>query len=942
MGKVFNIVGSYFSKAELIPEGSKVVELVFGEESDNSYFEGEYYKEGDIKFFAIFQLPEEAGGGYTKRISIPPSECKPTNFNPKEPFTRIASDDYTVEPKPLTFSYTYNGITVENTWRIEIYPKEFILQSIKIEKQAGFKTEYYDGEIFDNSHMIVKAVGTNGLEKVLPYVDPSLAETYEKNCYTYTKDITVNFIENGNQTVISPDIHEAKITLTCYVRTAGSGNGQQVQNAEVGVRVLRDSKKMQFTNISTNQDYINLYFNGTEFVDSGISVFGKYPWDQEEQDLTAKCEFIAKYNNKSISVGSPINYAPGIKTGEVIVKYKDTQNGNKITSSDEYGEKFKINFQVYDISNVVIQPPPEGTKFNVNDKLVDSNNQPIFPMTINYTDATVPPRTGVKNYKLLQDSNGIIDGAFKLTKPGTVIIKGRYETKSGSIESTNNFSIVVERQVKKIRVPKKGAAYNVSPKYDEAVRGYRLNNMPLFITNGGSSANMSNNIIFKSRVENTVYFHDWIESVQINNSSFGNDLTSRTQLYNYILKSEPNAYTYDITITLKKNDDNYTYKWDDPQIVGQELQLQQIQLKRDVNFNIVTSSVSFEQKKQGTFTPDSKSVSVELSLKDIELDVQYTISSTLNNKLDVTGDINNGYTFTPLIESNNTNNTTYRGTVTFEIINSNNFNNLNFTNGTSDSISVTIKNAWFNWDSDTLISKSWIKELVSQGNNVIDSHIRNNSKKSIRIRSGNTVQAQIVNNDSNYITFLYVDPGPSRYFVNVSDTKPWLEKYLGNLQSSNSDYRNGQSSCIWNSLNDVEQTGGDSITRKIKANSSGKNFIKKFTVYPPTLEELGYTIHLDLGYGHNNGNHEQAFDAFDQEFMGTEDPPFYTPPSRVFVFNAAAHGPNENLAITGLNICVLNPSSVGTEMAKLTKDQTTQGLNTRQGKAVMCVSYKKY
>ena len=44
MGKVFNIVGSYFSKAELIPEGSKVVELIFVEGSDNSYFEGEYYK----------------------------------------------------------------------------------------------------------------------------------------------------------------------------------------------------------------------------------------------------------------------------------------------------------------------------------------------------------------------------------------------------------------------------------------------------------------------------------------------------------------------------------------------------------------------------------------------------------------------------------------------------------------------------------------------------------------------------------------------------------------------------------------------------------------------------------------------------------------------------------------------------------------------------------
>ena len=134
MGKVFNIVGSYFNKAELIPEGSKVVELIFGEGSDNSYFEGEYYKEGDVKFFARFQLPEEAGGGYTKPISIPPSECKPTDFNPKEPFTRKASDDYTVEPKGLTFSYTYNGITVDNTWSINIYPKEFILQSIKIEK----------------------------------------------------------------------------------------------------------------------------------------------------------------------------------------------------------------------------------------------------------------------------------------------------------------------------------------------------------------------------------------------------------------------------------------------------------------------------------------------------------------------------------------------------------------------------------------------------------------------------------------------------------------------------------------------------------------------------------------------------------------------------------------------------------------------------------------
>ena len=120
-------------------------------------------------------------------------------------------------------------------------------------------------------------------------------------------------------------------------------------------------------------------------------------------------------------------------------------------------------------------------------------------MTINYTDATVPPRTGVKDYELLQDSNGIIDGAFKLTKPGTVIIKGRYKTKNKTIESTNNFSIVVERQVKKIQVPKVGTAYYTNPEYNNSVKGYRLNDMPLFKINGNTdSANTSNSIIFKS------------------------------------------------------------------------------------------------------------------------------------------------------------------------------------------------------------------------------------------------------------------------------------------------------------------------------------------------------------------------------------------------------------------------------------------------------------
>ena len=53
--------------------------------------------------------------------------------------------------------------------------------------------------------------------------------------------------------------------------------------------------------------------------------------------------------------------------------------------------------------------------------------------------------------------------------------------------------------------------------------------------------------------------------------------------------------------------------------------------------------------------------------------------------------------------------------------------------------------------------------------------------------------------------------------------------------------------------------------------------------------------------------------------MGTDKRPVYEPPSRVFVFNAAAHGPGENSAITGLNICVLNTSG-GPEMARLTSD----------------------
>lgn len=859
MGKVFNIVGSYFNKAELIPEGSRVVELIFGEGSDNSYFEGEYYKEGDVKFFAIFQLPEEAGGGYTKPISIPPSECKPTDFNPKEPFTRRASDDYTVEPKGLTFNYTYNGVTVSNTWSINIYPKEFILQSIKIEKQAGFKTEYYDGEVFDNSNMIVKAVGTNGLEKILPYVDPSLAETYGKNCYTYTKDITVNFIEDGNQTVISPDVHEARITLTCYVRIAGSGNGQQIQNVDVSVRVLRDSKKMQFTNINTNQDYINLYFSGTEFVDSGISVFGKYPWDQEEQDLTAKCEFIAKYNNKSISVGSPINYAPGIKTGEVIVKYKDTQNGNKITSSDEYGEKFKINFQVYDISNVIIQPPPEGTKFNVNDKLVDSNNQPIFPMTINYTDATVPPRTGVKDYELLQDSNGIIDGAFKLTKPGTVIIKGRYKTKNRTIESTNNFSIVVERQVKKIQVPKVGTAYYTNPEYNNSVKGYRLNDMPLFKINGNTdSANTSNSIIFKSQVEGMYYFHDWIESVKINNSSF-QDSSSRTKLYNYILKSEPKAYTYDITITLKENDDKYTYKWDNSSIIGQELSLQQIQLKRKVNLSINTTSISFNATGEDSFEPSDKTVRVTMSPSPSETGLTISnpiISSSLKDKLDVSGSMDSDYTFTPS-GPNSEQGETHSGTVQFKIENANAYENYDYQK-TSVSCSVTVNNHYkkpFDWGNEGLITEDFLNMLKEADPADIEESVDNRRRKEIEL-NGTACPAIIVNykNSTREVTFLILDTTDNdRSLMYNTKGNPSIYTYL-----------NTQSSCYWADINanklqsDIANLAVKK-TRRINVGSKGTKSVS-WILYPPTLEELGKKP--PGGWEADNSNHSTSFGAF--------------------------------------------------------------------------------
>lgn len=865
MGKVFNIVGSYFSKAELIPEGSKVVELVFGENSDNSYFEGEYYREGDVKFFAIFQLPEEAGGGYTKPISIPPSECKPTDFNPKEPFTRKASDDYTVEPKQLGFSYTYNGVTVNKSWRIEIYPKEFILQSIKIEKQAGFKTEYYDGEVFDNSNMIVKAVGTNGLEKVLPYVDPSLAETYEKNCYTYTKDITVNFIEGGNQTVISPDIHEAKITLTCYVRTAGSGNGQQVQNADVSVRVLRDSKKMQFTNINTNQDYINLYFNGTEFVDSGISVFGKYPWDQEEQDLTAKCEFIAKYNNKSISVGSPINYAPGIKTGEVIVKYKDTQNGNKITSSDEYGEKFKINFQVYDISNVVIQPPPEGTKFNVNDKLVDSNNQPIFPMTINYTDATVPPRTGVKDYKLLQDSNGIIDGAFKLTKPGTVIIKGKYIIKDRTIESINNFSIVVERQVKKIQVPKVGTAYYTNPEYNNSVKGYRLNDMPLFKINSNTgSANTSNSIIFKSQVEGMYYFHDWIESVKINNSSF-QDSSSRASLYNYILKSEPRAYTYDITITLKENDDKYTYKWDNSAIMGRELSLQQIQLKRKVNLSINTTSISFKATGEDSFNPSDKTVRVTMSPSSSETGLTISspiISSSLNGKLDVSGSMDSDYIFTPS-GPNNEWGDEHSGTVQFKIENANKYENYDYQE-TSVSCRVTVDNYYkkpFNWGAtNEIITDDFLNMLREADSTDIKNSVRARKRKRIELKS-TACPAMIIdyNESMREVTFLILDTTDSeRSLMYNTGGNPSIYNFLNN-----------ESSCYWADLNSgnayklQKNVANLAVTksRSIKAGSKGNKTVR-WKLYPPTLEELGKPRPGGGNWNADNSFHRTNFGAF--------------------------------------------------------------------------------
>lgn len=949
MGKVFNVVGSYFGKAELIPEGSQLIEFsVDTLASDKDYFEGETYQEGDIKFHARFLLPD---GTKSELISIPPSEVK-CNQDLTKPFQRdpnLGLDETQAAPIDLDFYYKHEEITkYAPSFRIYIYPSEFILDHIEIEKiGADSDYSYYSGDPFKNETIIVRACNKdNTLKVTLPYnQNPS---TTSKSCYyninpnvVYREDIGIPVGEN---------IREIPFRIECILRRAGSGNGEQRMEGTVPVKVLKQSKKMQFTDIQRiGSVFKSKYFDGDSFDNQGLRVMGKYPWDDRETDITEKCTIKALYNGQLYEQANKIPYARDLGEnggkGKVVITFVDEDNGGKVTTSDEFPEfESRLTFDIYAVNKVILNEPPSTKKFYVGDKIhnipnpsvVTTQESLITNVTVKYMPAATNPDTTSKNFVIRVE--GSADGIYlagTLKKPGALTFKALYYDKNGREHESNTIIINVEKQIKEIKVPSVGSSY--SEEYSNSLGEQKLNNMRLFSIGGNASnVHLSESNIIEKVDGREAKFYNWIDTVTIDGTAYRAD--NAGSVYHYILQRG----AHEISITLKESDENFQYKWDSSVISGLTCNLFTIKVYQSIRVSTSLSTntaISFSATGENSFKPSSQQITISCSPQIPGINVEGSLSSDISSYFDSPSNENNTFTITPNTTNSETGET-YSGTFDINItIDDNSYRKLS---NDSYSYIVSISTKWekpFEWLEDETITREWIQKLSKESLTKITKYIITGKTKQINIgneivtarfvdfhtKSSSKPKVEGYNHDfynKNRFTFMFElnydsNNATGPLISNITATNPLLNEYINT------------SNCIWKKKNSqgASASKGSSQTRAVRLNDSPKYSTPlTLTLYPPTLEELGYNV-----------NDKNKNPAYSKKFYAFSSRAYY-PTNQVFIFNAAAKSSDGQMAITGRNIMTLLTSGGG-NINKISTSQTTAGINSPYARLLLCVSY---